>query len=58
VQLDCKLVNLKFVDLGLRKDHLELDGNDLSEGLTLWPSEGQVDRVDYVVTGLNVGDNR
>ena len=58
VQLDCKLVNLKFVDLGLRKDHLELDGNDLSEGLTLWPSEGQVDLVDYVITSLNVGDNR
>ena len=58
MQLDCKLVNLKFVDLGLRKDHLELDGNDLSEGLTLWSSEGQVDLVDYVITGLNVGDDR
>jgi len=58
VQLDCKLVNLKFVDLGLRKDHLKLDGNDLSEGLTLWSSEGQVDLVDYVITGLNVWDDR
>ena len=58
VQLDCKLVNLKFVDLGLRKDHLELDGNDLSEGFTGRPSEGQVDLVDYAITGLNAGDDR
>ena len=42
VQLDCKLVDLKFVNLGLWKDHLQVEGDDLSEGLAFWASEGEV----------------
>jgi hypothetical protein len=55
VQLDCELVNLEFVNLGVREDDFQLNRNDFAEGLSLWSSEGQVDGVDPLVVCLNMG---
>lgn len=55
MQLDCKLVNLEFVNLGVREDDFQLNRNDFAEGLSLGTSEGQVDGVDFLVVGLNMG---
>ena len=57
VQLDSKLVELNLLNLVLVKSNFELNGDDLTEGLTLWSFEGQVDGVDLFVICLNVGQN-
>jgi len=57
VQLDCKLVNLEFVNLRFWKDHLEFNGNDLAEWLALWSSESQVELVDNVIASLDVRED-
>ena len=57
MQLDCKLVNLEFVNLGVREDDFQLNRNDFAEGLSLGTSEGQVDGVDFLVVGLNMWED-
>ena len=54
VQLDCKLVDLKFVDLGLWEDNSELKCDHLTKWLTFWSSEAQVELVDIVIASLDV----
>jgi hypothetical protein len=54
VQLDCKLVDLKFVDLWLWKDNSEIDSDHLTKWLTFWSSEAQVELVDIVMASLDV----
>ena len=54
MQLDCKLVDLKFVDLGLWEDNSELKSDHLAKWLTFWSSEAQVELVDIVIASLNV----
>jgi len=55
VQLDCELVDLEFINLGVREGDFQLNRNDFAEGLALWSSEGQVDGVDLLVVCLNMG---
>ena len=54
MQLDCKLVDFKFVDLGFREDNSELDSDHLTKWLTFWSSEAQVELVDIVMASLDV----
>jgi hypothetical protein len=54
VQLDCKLVDLKFVDLWLWKDNSKIDSDHLTKWLTFWSSEAQVELVDIVMASLDV----
>ena len=54
VQLDCKLVDLKFVDLWVWKDNSEIDSDHLTKWLTFWSSEAQVELVDIVMASLDV----
>ena len=57
MQLDCKLVDLEFVNLRFWKDHLEFNGNDQAKWLALWSSESQVELVDNVVASLKVRED-
>ena len=54
VQLDSKLVGVELITLLVRKLGFELHRNDLTKGLTLLVSEGQVDGVNLVIH-LNMG---
>ena len=57
VQLDCKLVDLKFVDLWVWKDNSEIDSDHLTKWLTFRSSEAQVELVDIVMASLDVWQN-
>ena len=54
VQLDSKLVGVELITLLVGKRGFELNRNDLTKGLTLLVSEGQVDSVDLIIH-LNMG---
>jgi len=54
VQLDCKLVDFELVNLGNWQGDFELDWDDLTEGLSLWSSESEVNGVNLVIICLNM----
>ena len=48
VQLECKLVDVKLINLSDGEGNLDLDRDDFAESLSFGPSEGQIDGVDLV----------
>ena len=55
MQLDSKLVGVELIALLVGKLGFKLNRNDLTKGLTLFVSEGQVDGVDLIIY-LNMGE--
>ena len=55
MQLDSKLVGVELISLLVSKGGFELNRNDLTKGLAVWSSEGQVDIVDHIFIRLNMG---
>ena len=55
MQLDSKLVDRQLIDLILGEGDLDLDRDSFAESLSFGSSEDQVDGVDLVRIGFDVG---